>query len=340
MSDSWQHARGLAKQLQRELPEQAEIDGELRAGLERAVAGALQTRARAKRTRRFGLGAGVATSLGVAAALLFVLRAPGLRVGEGAALAKQELRPALLEGDLTVEPSDGDVMALAPGALGPTSPGAVLRSGEATTVRVAATASLEMRDAVLRVDSFGKTAAFFLDAGEVRVDGRAEEVHFTVRTPDATVRGSNARFDVERTGSACGRTRIVVHRGLVDVRTERGSETIAPGAAWSDCGRATPPRAAGSTAVKRTLDDQNDALAMAVSARRAGRTDDSLQAYARFLVHWPNGPLSEVARADRMNLLATRDPNAAARAARDYLRLHPDGSAAERARKLSKKGSE
>lgn len=338
MSDSWEHAKGLAKQLQRELPEHSDIDGALQALLVQSAAHALRARARATRMRRARAVGGVAACVAVAAAAVFMWRGPSFVAAEPTPLARRETAPALLDGDLRLERPDHAAVSVAPGALGPTAAGTVLRSGPRTTLQLATT-SLELRDAVVRVESFGKSAAFVLDAGVVGLDATTDE-RFTVRTPDATAQGANARFLVERAGSECGRTRVSVQRGVIDVRTERGVETIAAGDSWTDCEHTAAPRPTPAAVHDHTLDDQNDALAAAVSARRRGRTDEALQAYGRFLRRWPSGPLSEVARADRMNLLATRDPNAAARAAREYLRLHPNGPAAERARELSKKGPE
>lgn len=339
MSDSWRHARGLARQLQRELPEHSDIDPGLQAVLVQAAANALRARARSARMRRASLAGGLAAGVALAAAAVFVLRGPAFVHGEPTPLARRDATPTLVEGALSLERPDHAVVSVAPGAVGPTAVGTLLRSGPHTTLQLAA-ARLEMRDAVVRVESFGKSAAFVLDTGVLGFDADADSERFAVRTPDAVAQGAGARFVVERSGSECGRTRVTVQRGVVDVRTERGIETIAAGGVWTDCAPTAATRPGAAVAVDRTLDDQNDALAAAVSARRAGHADEALQAYTRFLRRWPSGPLSEVARADRMNLLASRDPNAAAGAAREYLRLHPHGPAAERARELSKKGPE
>jgi hypothetical protein len=308
--------------------------------LELAVQEALRSKARARYRRKIGVAAGVMATLGIAAAVTLALRAPTSRGADGAPLAKREPAPMLLDdGALSVEHVGGSTPLLR-GALHASAAGETLRSGPRTTLRMSDGASVELRDAVVRVESFGKSAAFVLDAGAIGVDARSDAVRFVVRTADATTRGQSARFAVARAGSDCGRTRIVVERGVVEVETPRGTETVAPGAVWSDCDR-EPTRTAGSApSSDGSLGDQNDALASAVAARRAGRTDDALRAYAQFLKRWPSGPLSEVARADRMNLLATRDSSAAARAAREYLQHHPKGPAADRARELAKKGSE
>lgn len=328
MSDSWQHARGLAKQLQRELPEHGEISDELQARLERTVRQALVRRSVTRRRQRVLL-ASVAGAVAIAAATLVALRHEQLQPA-ASPLAKREVAPIGVEGELFLRGDDEEPLV---GTLAATNTPLRLRSGAHTSLRLTPQTTVELRDAVVVVERFGSAAGFFLERGGVGVDTPAT---VSVRTAEGEIRG--AAFEVERNGSPCGGVRVVSKRGDTEVRTAQGTRTVAAGTSWFDC----PTLAAVPTAhasAGASLEDQNEALASAVSARREGRTDEALRAYGSFLKRWPTGPLSEVARAERMTLLEKRDPAAAQRAARDYLHFHPNGPARERARALAQEGN-
>lgn len=343
MSDSWHHARALAARLEEELPEDASVDSALQARLELTVARALERR-RANRTRRrAGFGAG-AVLLAVAAAGLLLLREP-LRehrqqpIAHGASATPSA---TLLHGELVRE--DGtpeEHTRLAPGGL----PGArLLRSGPATLLQLAPSSQVELRHALVVVESLGKTASFVLESGSLGANASGTDESIVVRVADLRIEGQAAELEVERAGSECGGPVVRTRRGHVTVSTPNEHRVVAPGTSWSSCpAGALQASAAGSAsspslprvAPASSLQEQNDALAAAVAARRSGRTVEALRLYGAFVKRWPSGPLAEVARADRMNLLATQNPAAARRAAEEYLRQHPHGPARDRALTLT-----
>ena len=85
-----------------------------------------------------------------------------------------------------------------------------------------------------------------------------------------------------------------------------------------------PTPSAGTASV---LAAQNDLFTAAIRAKRAGRTADAVNLFERFIRDYPSSSLFESALAQRMRLLAPRDPQAAARAATEYLAQFPDGFA-------------
>ena len=76
-----------------------------------------------------------------------------------------------------------------------------------------------------------------------------------------------------------------------------------------------------------SLAAENDLFATAVRAKRQGRLDDAARLFAELATSHPGGPLVESAVVQRMNILATTDPAAAARAAAAYLERFPGGFA-------------
>lgn len=341
MSDSWHHARTLAARLQSELPEDANVEADFAERLERTVEHALSRRRSLRRRRRIGAGIGAGAAVCAAAAVVLLTIQPP-QLAPGRQLAHKSTGATLVRGDLFRQ-DEGSEPNPAPIPVGDLPTARVLRSGPATVLQVAPSSRVELRHALVVVESVGKSAAFVLESGALGVTTSAAEERVVVRMNDVRVEGRNADFDVERSGSDCGQPLVRVRRGLVTVSTTSENRAIDAGSSWSDCPRLAlvPSRSTGSVGVlpapaaSTSLQEQNDALAEAVTARRAGRADDALRLYGQFLKRWPNGPLSEVARADRMNLLATRDPNAARRAAQDYLRRHPTGPARDRARILT-----
>lgn len=72
---------------------------------------------------------------------------------------------------------------------------------------------------------------------------------------------------------------------------------------------------------------QNELFAQAVSASHAGDTGAAVSKFQALTNQYPGSPLAEGAAAERMRLLATSDPVAAQRAAREYLARYPRGFA-------------
>ena len=342
MSDSWHHARALAARLQEELPEDASLDPALAARLELTVVGALERR-RVLRARRRTLFGATSVALVASAAAAFLLVGASPRASAPHPIARAVI-PAmtLLRGELArVDGDHGEEPELSPGSI----PAArELRSGPSTIVQLTPASHVELRHALVVVESVGRTASFVLESGELAANASGPDERVAVRMADVQVEGVSADFDVERSGGGCGQPVVHARRGQVTVSAGGAHRVLEPGTTWSSCpvtppaavaSSGTPTRAAPSAPASSSLEDQNDALSAAVAARRSGRTTEALRLYGAFLQRWPSGPLAEVARADRMNLLATQDPAAARRAAQDYLRRHPDGPARERARTLA-----
>jgi ferric-dicitrate binding protein FerR (iron transport regulator) len=193
----------------------------------------------------------------------------------------------------------------------------------------------------------------------------ARDERFVVATTDAEieVRGTEFRVSVVAPDPACGEgtpTRLEVAEGVVSVR-HAGSETlVAAGEVWPRCrvvgiAGASPPApepprdvrpAAASarssapapivthppaaseptvTASNTPLAEQNDLYSRAMQERREGRADAAVASLDRLIATYPDGPLSESARLQRMRILAAIDRDRAASAARDYLQHHPAG---------------
>jgi hypothetical protein len=98
-------------------------------------------------------------------------------------------------------------------------------------------------------------------------------------------------------------------------------------------GRSSAVASAGFTATPAALPGsslaiQNDLFLAALRARRESRPQESLGFLARLIDGYPDGPLTEAALAERMELLRTAgDATAAARVAGQYVRRFPDGFA-------------
>lgn len=330
MSDSWHHARTLAQRAQAELPEDAEIGAELAERLERSVVEALRQR-RARQLRRRASWATASAVVAAAAAIALWPRP----------LPRAQTKPLARAETTTVQGELHDVStaaAVVPGAL---PQARMLRSGSSTILQLTPSSRAELRHALVVVERAGRSAAFVLDRGALSLSSTSAETSIGVDVAQVHVDARDADVDIERSGAECGQPRVRVHRGQVTVDSPNGQRMVRAGDEWSECPTtiATTPVASAPTSALRpaapgSLQEQNEALAEAVRARRAGRTDEALRAYASFLRRWPEGALAEVARADRMNLLASRDPSAAQRAAREYLRHHPNGPARDRARTL------
>jgi len=343
MSDSWHHARALAARLQEELPEDASLDPALVARLELTVVRALERRRvlRARRRAVFG-AASFALVASAAAAFLLVGAPPRASAPHPIARTATPATMTLLRGELVrVDGIHGEQPKLSPGAI---LAARVLRSGPSTVVQLTPASHVELRHALVVVESVGRTASFVLESGGLAANASGPEERVAVRMVDVQVEGVAADFDVERSGGGCSQPVVHTRRGHVTVSVGGEHRVLEPGTTWSSC-PATPPAAVASSGTNThaapsapsssSLEDQNETLSSAVAARRSGRTADALRLYGAFLQRWPSGPLAEVARADRMNLLAAQDPAAARRAAQEYLRRHPDGPARERARTLA-----
>jgi hypothetical protein len=185
------------------------------------------------------------------------------------------------------------------------------------------------------------------------------EVHGTV------FRVAVVAADAECAESA--RTRIEVREGVVEVRSQGHASFLHPGEHWpASCGapplaslagaaaaalvsrqsapagsralasspRPPSPKALGastesaSDAALSLAKAQNDLFSSAIAARRAGNSAAALAKFQALIALYPSSALAESAAAARLRMLASNNPGAAARAAREYLARYPRGFAA------------
>jgi ferric-dicitrate binding protein FerR (iron transport regulator) len=193
--------------------------------------------------------------------------------------------------------------------------------------------------------------------------GRDERFVVTTSDSEIEVHGTEFRVSLVAPDPTCGGgtpTRLEVTEGVVAIR-QSGKETlVAAGEVWPRCqavGTAAPlPQApepardsrpaavhAGSsaqppvaahpaaasqapvTAGSTPLAEQNGLYGRAMQERHEGRLEAAVVSLDRLITTYPEGPLSESARLQRMRILATIDRGRAASAASDYLQRHPTG---------------
>jgi FecR protein len=94
------------------------------------------------------------------------------------------------------------------------------------------------------------------------------------------------------------------------------------------------PRPASPVTPASDLVSQNDLFSAAVEAKKDGRLSEAARLFGKLAAEHPRSPLLESATVQRMKLLAAIDPEAAARAAADYLARFPSGFARPDAEKL------
>ncbi|HEY2404648.1 MAG TPA: FecR domain-containing protein [Polyangiaceae bacterium] len=206
-------------------------------------------------------------------------------------------------------------------------------------------------DARLGVISTGASQRFSLARGALsaKVAKLGVGERFVIGTPDGEVevRGTAFQVVVADRADDCNprvRTRVLVSEGVVEVRALGASWRVGPGESWpSGCAsptaspalvpaspmpNASARAAASSSARERSpLVEQNDLFGKGVSAMHRGDSKAAIAAFETLLNRYPTSPLSENASAERMQLLAAADPDAAARAASEYLARFPHGFA-------------
>jgi ferric-dicitrate binding protein FerR (iron transport regulator) len=210
----------------------------------------------------------------------------------------------------------------------------------------------------LTVVAQGAMQLLRLSAGSVRADVQKLQrgERFLVRTGDAEIEVHGTSFRVATVPSepSCGggtTTRLSVTEGVVTVRAGSQETSVPAGSVWpSGCGAAVPdlPRLPRAVPAPRRevrpapalggqpspavftpsqLAEQNDLYARAVAARKDGRPEAAIATLEQLVTKYPAGPLAESAVAERMTLLAARDPIRAAEAARAYVARYPSGFA-------------
>jgi ferric-dicitrate binding protein FerR (iron transport regulator) len=223
------------------------------------------------------------------------------------------------------------------------SPGARVVAG--TSVRVAGDGHLLLAldtgtrlrlgaSTATRVTALGATQRFDLESGTLEAEVAKLPIggRFLIATADAEVEVKGTRFEVTVVPepSRCApfvRTQVTVHEGVVAVRFGGGEIRLPAGSVWPTCPTAIapptparhlrPPRAPAATvaATERpprndpsTLAAQNDLFAAALSARRRGENAEAIRWLDRLIARYPEGPLSESARAEHRRLVEAGGP--------------------------------
>jgi hypothetical protein len=191
---------------------------------------------------------------------------------------------------------------------------------------------------------------------------------------EVEVHGTVFRVAMVAADSSCRggmRTRVSVFEGVVSVRVGGTETAVYPGGEWPEgCrgvhagagGAAAPPKrvahretvdvvsgpapggdlapaegvgASTSSSASSLLRVENDLFASAIQAKRQQRMGEAVRLFSQLIQTYPDGPLTEGAMAQRMNLLVTLDRSAATRAASEYLMRFPVGFAHAEARRIA-----
>jgi hypothetical protein len=122
----------------------------------------------------------------------------------------------------------------------------------------------------------------------------------------------------------------------VDFRAQPSRPVVTTGPSSIAVAPADPahPATVRLTSAASLLAAQNDLFVAALRASKQGQMTGAVRLFSRLIDTYPDGPLAEGAMAQRMKLLRPIDPEAAARAAAQYLARFPGGFAREQARQL------
>lgn len=229
-------------------------------------------------------------------------------------------------------------------------------SGAHATIALARGTQLRMGDnADVLLANVAPETTFELAAGSVHADVAKLQANerFIVRTADTEVEVRGTSFDVSRTSRECNgtTTRVTVKEGIVAVRS-RGHETLLrAGESWpAGCeeraaqerietppvvpvsgSASSPPIAVKAPPIGNAsptdLAAQNDLFARALEKKKAGDAAGAVATCEELIARYPNGHLTQSARAERMKLLQSIDASRARNAAREYLQKYPNGFA-------------
>ena len=244
--------------------------------------------------------------------------ARALRAGESVALADVGAFESPVDHTARVRISDVVAMTLAPASRARPM---VTASAGSTTAGAAAPPALAI--------ALERGRAHF-EVQKLRGDRR-----FHVMTPDADVEVRGTTFDVALPPRADAPTCVSVDEGLVQVAKGVRTRLLARGDSW-DCGApdeadsaAHASHAVASSTTRAKLDHprsiarggrgadtaraapsdlpmQNRIFQSALSAERAGRTDEAARRYRQLLARAPDGPLSPQARANLTAVTSAR----------------------------------
>ncbi len=215
----------------------------------------------------------------------------------------------------------------------------------------------------LTVVDRGPSQVFALGAGVMtaHVAKLREGERFIVRTPDAELEARGTSFRLARiaAGSSCPdglTTKLSVYEGVVSARLGGHEDRVGPGQEWTaKCPARTeiaaPNLAPPASAAPRAAVDHpraaarpeqpapvpsasgsglqtiNNLYGEAMDAKRRGDKRQALASLQRLVTLYPASHLAEGATVERMKILATIDPTAAAAVAKEYLSKYPDGFA-------------
>jgi ferric-dicitrate binding protein FerR (iron transport regulator) len=317
-----------------------------------AVAQAIETRARRRRTARWAGGA-------VAAAAAVV----GVFVGShalGHVVARAPSQVASSGGpEIVAHPAAGGASVLVSGAQAPLVEGRSLASGSRIVTPPGGRATLSFstgtsvalgEGADVTVGGDGGSAVLQLAGGvvDLHVAKLGAGQRFVVNTPDAEVevRGTQFRVGLAAPDPGCGggtTTRVTVTEGVVVVRHAGVESRVPAGEGWpaacwrtsvstlppTDAPLAMPPASRPLAAGRpvSALAEQNDLFAKAATARRRGDVPGAVAAFDRLLDEYPACPLAEGAAVERMRLLRSTAPGRAVTLAQQYLVRYPRGFA-------------
>jgi len=272
-----------------------------------------------------------------------------------------------LSGDVVTMHGEAAEVRLTVGASVGVGDRVVTRSGAKAQLKLARGTKLVVEEkADLGIVEQGLTQVFALAAGALRADVAKlrDGERFIVRTPDAEVEVRGTAFRLARVAAGAGcrggmTTKLSVFEGLVVVRVGGRENRVAAGQEWkadcvkrdempsSDVASSPETKAAGSSErvsdapaapIARGLQPMNDLFAEAMDAKRRGDKSSALAALHRLETQYPSSHLAESATVERMKILSTTDPKAAAVVARKYLDRYADGFARDLAESLVAKG--
>ncbi|WP_433933583.1 FecR domain-containing protein [Sorangium cellulosum] len=331
----------------------------------------------ARRRRTAVAAAALAAALAAAAAgVAVVFRARPLP-DAAAQVTTLQGAVEIAAGDATRSPPSRALVPLTSGEELRTGEGAMAKASLATgaTVEVGPSTRVRFTPSGAGRDRFDDIVA--LDRGRISVDvpPLPAGVTLSVRTADAVVTVHGTRFSVERQPGAAGEaaeTRVSVADGRVAVRRGEVERFLSPGETWSsrdeaparrldppaegqrddaqappqeqdgsaregDEGGAGEPRGARGGPARASLAAENELLQGAMEARRQGQPRRALERLDRLLGRYPDSPLAEIARVERLRaieMLGDKDRTAAE--ARRYLKDYPRGFGREEATSASR----
>ncbi|WP_437735074.1 FecR domain-containing protein [Sorangium sp. So ce1335] len=347
--------------------------------IDRLAAEEAARRARAARRRRAAVAAAsLAAALTAAAAgIAVVLRARPLPEAAAQVTALQGA-VEIAAGDATRAPPSRAFVPLASGEELRTGDGAMAKASLATGATVEVGPSTRVRFTPAGAGGGRIDDIVALDQGRISVDvpPLPAGVTLSVRTEDAVVTVHGTRFSVERRPGAAGEpaeTRVSVEEGRVTVRRGEVERLLGPGEAWASRGEEpvrrldppaeerrgdapAPPREAEQDSAAReggegdrraprgaparaSLAAENELLQGAMEARRQGQPARAIERLDRLLGRYPDSPLAEIARVERLRaveMLGDKDRTAAE--ARRYLKDYPQGFGREEATSASRAG--